>query len=178
MRYVLTILGKALVITAGAAAIAVTTNATRPDGIPLVTDVPYDIFSECRDAEAETEAVSEDELAASDAGAVLFIDARPAEQFAKAHAEGALNVPYSALFGAKPEDIEHINARVAEQQVDTVVVYGAYTDPANPGTTIDFGKPLADQLKAAGIKGVKHIGGGLEALKKLGLETVKTPGVN
>jgi rhodanese-related sulfurtransferase len=174
MHRLVTLLLKSLAITVGSALVAVGTNALRPGGIPLVTDVPYDIFAECKDVEAEAVTATADEIKDNIAGIVLYVDARPAEQFAEEHIEGAINIPYSPLFGAGPGGIEKVKTEADKRNASTIAVYGAYTDPSDPQTEIDFGKPLAAQLTEAGIAGVRHVEGGLKALKKMNLHTVQS----
>ncbi len=172
----LKIIAQACALTALAAAIGIGTNLLRPSGIPLVTDIPYEIFAPCKDSEATSQAVSATELAQQGEGETLYIDARPAEMYAAEHIAGAINVPYSALYGASDEDLLKVKKAVEKQKPTGVIVYGAYTDPADPNTPIDFGKPLAQQLVEAEITGVKHVPGGLPELNKSGIDTVKQGG--
>ncbi len=161
----------AFAITAGSAAIAIATNAVRPSGIPLVTDIPYEIFAPCKDSEAEAKAASAAELAGTSGGVVLYIDARPAEMFEAEHIEGSINVPYSALFGAKPEDVEKVKTTAQAKKATKIVVYGLHQDAATEKKSVDFGKPLAQQLVESGIKGVTYLAGGLTKLKESGQTT-------
>ncbi|MCP4606298.1 MAG: rhodanese-like domain-containing protein [Proteobacteria bacterium] len=164
---------QAIVITAVSAAIGVTTNLMRSDGIPLVTDIPYEIFAPCKDSEATSEIVTADKLALEDGEKTLYVDARPSGMFELEHVDGAINVPYSALFGASEEDMAKIAKAVQDRGVTSVIVYGAYADPASPETKVDFGKPLAQQLIEAGIEGVRHVPDGLKSMNKTGIKTVK-----
>ena len=166
------ILLQSIALTAAAVVLAVGTNAVRSDGIPLVAEIPYEIFAACKDADVQSLAADTGELSARDAS-VLLVDARPAHQFQSEHAEGAVNIPYSALFGASDADVAAIRNTAKERKASAVIVYGAYEDPDQPGVTVDFAKPLADQLTEAGIPNVRHIEGGLAALKKQGTPTVK-----
>lgn len=165
-----------IAITAGSAAIAVVTNAVRSDGIPLVTDIPYDIFAPCKDSETESQAASSDDLRAVDDAKVLYVDARPADAFKAEHVVNAINVPYSALFGASDEDIAKVKKAALDKGATTVIVYGELADAAAGGKTVDFGKPLAQQLIESGIKGVKHVEGGMEKIKQTGLKTTAENG--
>jgi rhodanese-related sulfurtransferase len=167
---------QAMLIVGVSAALAIGTNAVRSDGIPLVTDVEYEIFAECKDSEAESEAADVSQLQQQAAGAILYVDARPAEEFAVEHAAGAINVPYSALFGAAAEDLEKVKGAAKQKNAATIVVYGLYRDPAAPGEAVDFAEPLAQQLVESGLTGAKHLAGGLDQLKKTGVETVKGNG--
>lgn len=157
-----------VVVSAG---VAVGTNEIRSDGIPLVTDIEYEIFAPCKDSEVESQAADIDDL--TSAKQVLYVDARPAEAFDTEHIEGSINIPYSVLFGASDADIEKVRQAVAERKATAVVVYGIYADQADTEQMVDLAKPLAQQLIEAEIKGIKHLEGGLDELKKTGLETVK-----
>lgn len=168
-------LAQALAITAAAAAIAVATDLLRADGIPLVAEVPYDIFAPCRDSEAKPAAARAEEVGKSTA-AVLYVDARPADLFAAEHVEGALSVPYSPLFGASSEDVARVVRAAKERAARSIAVYGVYLDPADPTRPVDLAKPLAEQLMEAELEGVGHVEGGLEALKKAGAPTVQAEG--
>lgn len=163
---------KSLAITVAAVLIAVGINAVRKDGIPLVAEVPYEIFSTCMDAEAAAETVSAQELSGRNEQH-LIVDARPARQFEIEHAKNAVNIPFSALFGASEEDVERVRKTAADRLVSAIIVYGAYEDPDNPGVTVDFGKPLADQLTESGLQNVRYVNGGLAEMKKQGTPTVK-----
>lgn len=166
---------RAAAIVAASFAVAVVTNAARTDGIPLVAEVEYDIFSECADSDEKAEAASAGSLGAEKDG-VLYVDARPAEAFAAERVAGAVNAPYSVLFGASPEAIAAVKAEAAKRGAKVIVVYGGIVDPAAPDGTVDVARPLADQLLESGIPGVKHVPGGLEALKKSGVDVVSPEG--
>jgi hypothetical protein len=172
MRTALRVVLQACGIVAASAALAVGTDLVRPDGIPLVADVAYDIFAPCVDSEVQVDAVGAGELAAA-GGAVLYVDARPAEDFAVERASGAVNVPYSVLFGASDGDLAKVKAAVAERSAARVVVYGTLADPSADGGAVELAEQLAKQLVETGIQGVEHVVGGLEYLKKSGINTVQ-----
>jgi rhodanese-related sulfurtransferase len=169
------IIGQAAAIVAVSALVAVATNAVRPDGIPLITDVEYEIFAPCKDSEAQSDEISGEDLAAGDGGAV-YVDARPAEAFAVEHVLDAVNVPYSVLFGAAQEDLDRLDGALASRKAGSVIVYGVLDDPSDPSSKVDLAKQLARQLVEAGVAGVRHVEGGLEELKKSGIRTVKATG--
>ena len=173
LRTVLVVILQAAIVTAASAGVAVATNLARPDGIPLVTDVEYDIFAPCRDSEADSEAASAADLLGSAHEVVLYVDARPIEAYAQEHVDGAINIPYSALFGASEQDIAMIKEQASAKKATRIIVYGVFQDPASPQQKVDFAKPLALQLVESEIKGVKHLEGGMEELKKSGIKTVK-----
>ncbi len=168
-----TLVQAAVIVVAGVA-IAAATNAIRSDGIPLVTDIPYEIMVPCPDSEADSQAANVSDLVNNDK--VLFVDARPKEIFEAEHVEGAINVPYSALFGAAKEDIEKVAAEAKAKGATKVVVYGEYEDPEVPGEMVDFGRPLANQLLEEEVLGVEYVEGGLKTLNTKGVKTVKRQG--
>lgn len=168
----LRVLWQSLAVVAVSAVIAVGTNALRSDGIPLVTDVPYEIFAQCRDSEAAADAVAAGEIDSGD-GTLLYVDARPEEEFTREHVDGAINVPYSALFGASADDLERIASAASRPGISGIVVYGSMIDPDAPDQPIELGKPLAQQLVETGLEKVRHMAGGLAALKKVGVPTVQ-----
>ena len=167
---------QAFIIVLVSAGLAIALNFIRPKGIPLVTDIPYEIFAPCKDSEALSEAIDREDLANPKADSILYVDARPAEEFVKGHRDGAFNLPYSALFGASEEDLANLKTRLDTEKPTAVIVYGDIADPATPSKRIDFAKALAEQLIETGIKGVKHITGGLGALNKTGTQEVQPDG--
>jgi rhodanese-related sulfurtransferase len=171
MRTAARILVEALAITAVAAAVAIAVDLVRPGGIPLVADVPYDIYAPCRDSEVRTRTAAAADLAGrSD---VLYVDARPAEEFAAEHVQGALSAPYSVLFGAAAADVDRVKAEAARRKAARVVAYGTAAAPEASGRQIDLARPLAAQLEESGVAAVGHVEGGLAAMKKSGARTVK-----
>lgn len=169
------ILLKAGLMTLAAAGLGIATDLARPDGIPLVTDIPYEIFAPCRDSEVTSVAADVEEVVGVVGERVLYVDARPREVFAREHVRGALNVPYSALFGAEKAEVDRVVQAARRRKTSIVVVYGAYRDP-EVDADVDFGKPLAEQLIESGLSGVKHLEGGIEALNKRGVAMVKGDG--
>jgi hypothetical protein len=175
LRVTLRIAVQALIIVLAAAGVATATDLARPDGIPLVAELEYDIFAPCVDSAAEAQAATAKDLGTTGAS-ILYVDARPAEAFAAEHAEGAVNAPYSVLFGASPEIIAAVKAEAAARKVKEIVVYGEISEPGSDGGAVGVAKPLAEQLVESGLPGVKHFAGGLPALKKSGVDVVQGPG--
>jgi len=174
LRTALRVAVQALIVVLAAAGAAIASDLARSDGIPIVAEVEYDIFSKCMDSDVEAQAADAADLGARKA--VLYVDARPAEEFAAERAAGALNAPYSVLDGASPEAIAAIRAEAARRKAVDVVVYGEIADPSAAGAAVDLAKPLAEQLVESGIPGVKHLAGGIAALKKNGVEIVRGNG--
>jgi hypothetical protein len=175
LRVVLRIAAQALIIVLAAAGAATATDLARSDGIPLVADVEYDIFSQCADSDAVAQAATASELGVEGA-AILYVDARPAEAFAAERVQSAVNAPYSVLFGASPEAIQAVKAEAALRKVKEIVVYGELAEPGSGGGAVDVAKPLAEQLVESGLMGVKHFAGGLTTLKKSGVQVVQGTG--
>jgi hypothetical protein len=175
LRIVLRIAAQALTIVLAAAGVAMATDLARSDGIPLVADVEYDIFSQCADSDAEAQAATASDLGAKGA-AILYVDARTAEAFAAERVQGAVNAPYSVLFGASPEAILAVKAEAAARMVKEIVVYGELAAPGSGDGAVDVAKPLAEQLVESGLPGAKHFAGGLPALKKSGVQIVQGTG--
>jgi rhodanese-related sulfurtransferase len=168
-KSILKTISVSLIITAATALFAIGVNALRDDGIDLVATIPYEIFSECRDSTAFSESVTKTDL--NWEKTPIYVDARPKTAFEKAHVKDAINIPYSALFGATPEDIARLKSAKNEENHRTIVVYGLYKDGEN--APVDFSQPLAEQLIETGFKNVKHTNGGIEELKKQGAVIVE-----
>ena len=150
--------------------IGIATNGIRKDGIPLVATTPYEIFTTCKDSEASSSGTTADDLVGAP---ILYVDARTSEEFASVHMEGAINLPYSVLFGASKEGVAKVKDAAKKSAVTSVVVYGLQSSPDDPTVKTDLAKPLAEQLIEAGIPGVKHVAGGLDALNKTTPQPVK-----
>jgi rhodanese-related sulfurtransferase len=159
-----------------AAIVAIGTNAIRSDGIPLIAEIEYEIFAPCKDSEVESQAANVEDLASAGGDAVLYVDARPAEAFTAEHVKGSINIPYSVLFGASKEDIARVKEEMATREAKTVIVFGKYAEPKSTEAAVDLAEPLAQQLIEAEVAGVKHLEGGIDELKKTGVETVKKSG--
>jgi rhodanese-related sulfurtransferase len=122
------------VVSAG---IAFAVNAGRPDSLPLVAESDYEIYEDCPEGEDEATRVPLDEVT-ENPSYWLFVDARPPEEFAAGHIEGALSLPYDPLFSVSAEDVEKIRAAAGSR---TILVVG---EP----TTARF---LANDLTAQGL---------------------------
>jgi hypothetical protein len=177
-REALKVLLQAVAITGFSAALAIGTNLARADGIPLVTDIPYEIFAPCRDSEVKAEALGEGEIDLASSDDILYVDARPAEEFAKAHVKDAVNTPYSPLFGAGAEDVAEVKAARQKLGATAIVVYGLYAEPGSEGAPVDLAESLAEQLIEEGLTGVRHAPGGLAELNRSGVSVVRTNGAD
>jgi len=145
----------ALLISAAAAAVGLTANALRPEGITLVATLPYE--QDCPDKDAvvlqgpTVVAARAAELVGQ--RGVLFLDARPAEDFAARRVRGARSLPLSfiapvdAATAAKLKGTQHL------------IVYCDSPDEA-------LARRLAAQLEQRGLSRVKVLLGGLVALDR------------
>jgi len=76
-----------------AAIIAISTNALRDDGIPLVGD--WSVESRFSDTAGESLVIPlEQAVELFEKDSVLFLDARPRSQYVEGHIRGALNLPW------------------------------------------------------------------------------------
>jgi hypothetical protein len=166
---------RSLAIVAVSFLLAIITNSVRSQSLKLVAEVPYEIYSKCLDSEVKSETLVVGDLAPLE-GAVLYVDARGSAQYELKHVEGAINVPYSVLFGASEIDLKLVSRLAAERKLSSVVVYGTLSDPNSPGQTIDLSKPLAQQLTEYGVLGVKYVPGGLEVLNRSAVPIVQGAG--
>lgn len=170
------ILMKSLFLTGLAILLAIGSNLIREDGIPLITDIPYEIFAPCRDSEVSAALIEEAEHSMEDGDErVLYVDARPKEIFERERVAGAINAPYSALFGALDDDIRRVAQQAKSQNAKMVVVYGTVTEPGEEAA-VDLAEPLAKQLIESGLSNVKHIKGGLAELNRRGIGIVQGDG--
>lgn len=172
MPFPIKIVMSALMIILASAILALATNALRADGIPVFATTPYEIFSECKDAVMTAPKFDRSRLQSQNT-LPIYVDARSSEMYQKEHVAQAINVPYSALFGASEASIEKVRNAAARHPKAVIIVYGLLTNADTSGGPVDFAGPLADQLTEAGLKNVTHVQGGIESLKNSGVETVK-----
>lgn len=160
MREYSKILLTAAVVAAAAGTVALVFNAVRPDGLPLVADVPYEIFVPCPEPLGEVSGVEPSEAVGLSraGGKVLLIDAGPVEDFRAWHAQGAWNIPFDYIMPVEDRDIR----RIASSRSSRVIVYGDGGEP-------DSGRELARELAGRGINNVAFVRGGGQALKAAGV---------
>jgi rhodanese-related sulfurtransferase len=89
--------------------------------------------------------------------AVVFVDSRPASEFAADHVEGALSLPYTELGSALTAE-----ALVRLRGADAVILYGATPDA-------DTEQLLAQELRLAGVPPPHILVGGFPAWELNGL---------
>ena len=123
--------------------LAVSVNAFRPTPLDWLAKEAYEIFQDCPEATSQAEPVTL-EFVRGKQTSVLWVDARPEEEFAKSHLPEAVNVVYDTLFPVAEEDLQNLQA---VSKGKTIVVYG----------TEGIGKLLADDLASQGMVEVKYL---------------------
>lgn len=151
------IIRDAALISALAAALALTVNAARTDSLPIVAAEEYAILVPCPVALTDIEAVEPSDPRVQD-DRTLLIDARTAEEFAAWHLEGARNVVNDYLDPVPESTFEKLVDEILETGVRQVVVYGDGDDP-------DSGWDMGRQLAGKGMRNVFYVNGGAPALR-------------
>jgi hypothetical protein len=146
----------ALVIVAASSALALAIIPFHPNAIPLVADQAYETLVPCPVSGGPAEPLAADDPAL-DGSAVFFVDARPADAFARSHADGAVSVPYDYLDPTPKEVLEALARDIARSGAQRLVVYGDGEEP-------DTGEELAKEISGFGIKNVHFVRGGAPAL--------------
>lgn len=148
---------EALLILCASTALGLVSNAVRSDGVDLHLAPARATEGECAPPAEQTQWISLAE-ATELAGQpdVLFIDARPTEQFVRAHVAGAYSVPFHGA-GTVPRDALDIvaGARIVVTYCDTHGGCSASVD-------------LARALAAAGALDVRVLEGGFPAWEQAG----------
>jgi rhodanese-related sulfurtransferase len=152
MKKLIGLTGRAAIITAGCVLIGVVFNAVRAEGIDLVAQVEYEIYVPCPESQAESETMTAENARAQED--VLYVDARPEEDFAREHIKGAVSLPYPLLGDPPPEKIEALKRRSVP-----IVTYGG-------GGRDQSGKMMADLLTELGVPDVSHLEGGLKSWRE------------
>lgn len=156
MRIIVGLLLRSTILTAGCVLIAVVFNAVRPNGIDLVARAEYQIFVPCPESLAQVETTT-----AADSRNkvdVVYVDARPEEEFQKQHIKGAVSFPYPLLGDPEPQRVEALKRKGMP-----VVTYC-------DGGRSKFGEMMAKLLSELGVEKVTHLEGGLEAWREQGGE--------
>jgi hypothetical protein len=146
--------GVVLALTTAAVSLAV--NGLRSGGLPLVATAPYQTLVPCPEPGGPVEAVGPSDPVLRSVRSFL-IDARSAEEYASAHVEGAVSVPYDWLDPLPDEVLDTLARRVAASRASRVIAYG---DGGRP----DSGEYLGRELTARGIRNVFYARGGAPAL--------------
>jgi rhodanese-related sulfurtransferase len=156
MKKIAWLFARSVLFAAACVLVGVVFNALRPHGIDLVAQSPYQIYVPCPESLAKAETVTT--AAARRSADVLYLDARPVEDFERAHIKGAISFPYPVL-----EDPDA--ARVDALKTKGVPIV-TYCD----GGRSRFGEMMAKLLTELGVKNVTNLEGGLEAWRSQGGE--------
>lgn len=158
----LTTLALSLAICLGSSALGLAVNAIRSRGLHLVAAFPYE--NECPDQiKTSSSMISAfHALRIGQSRSVLFLDARPKEDFDKDHIPKARSMPYSFVTPVSAAEIEELKK---------YLFLIAYCDsPENRLASL-----LANQIRERGIKGVRVLEGGLEAYRNAKKISEKAP---
>jgi hypothetical protein len=147
------ILRDSAILFAASAAVALTFNAVRRDGIPLVQHKEYEILVPCSEGGGQVTEIEPRDPLISDASSLL-LDARAKADFDTWHAPRAVNIPFDYLIATSQADLK----KVTSSRAARVIVYGDGDDP-------DSGRELGKELSGKGIRNVFMIKGGAPALK-------------
>lgn len=137
-----------------AAGVGIAVNLLRPDSIPLIATVPYEIVVPCPEPLGDVFSVPVEEL---NQEGTLLVDARYPEDFAVWHLEGARNITWDELDPVPKETV----AELVRLGARRIVVYGDARDP-------DSGYELARELAGRGARNVGYVPGGAPALNPAG----------
>ena len=159
VKVYLIILRDAVIAAALFAVIGLFVNAVRPDGLPFITDKPYDIFVPCPEALGTVEKMSATD-ALVHAEDTFLIDARTQAEYDAWHVEGAICITYDYLDPIPEKELTNISMNIAKSGKARLVVYG--DGDGGQGTT---GYELGREIAGNGIKNVFVIEGGADALK-------------
>lgn len=153
---VVVILRDAAIVTALSTVVALSVNAVREEGIPLVQKEEYDILVPCPEPVGDPEEMAATDPRLEDAKSLL-LDVRSKEEFDAWHVEGARNQPFDWLGPPVDEEVKTVAKQVAASRAQRVIVYG---DGDNP----DSGREWAKLLSGARIKNVFYVKGGAPAI--------------
>ena len=137
--------------------IALIFNMLRYDGIPLITDIDYDIYVPCPEPSGKIEEIKIEEAAKYiDKEKILFIDARSNRNYKKGHIKNSLNIKFSYLDAIDKE----IAKKLVKKRPKKIIVYGEID------VDVDTGEELASEISALGINNVYYINGNEKEIKK------------
>ena len=136
------------------ASVALITNATRDDRLPLV--MPFPPAYQCPSSEKPGAPITVPEaLAFFGKPGTAFVDARKRDAFQQGHIEGARHIPYSFVEPLSKETLD------ALRDYKSVIVYCNREDS-------EASKLMAGELSQAGIKGVVFLEKGFAGWVKAG----------
>lgn len=150
------VLAEAVLVTVVATLVALTVNALRADGLPLLARAPYQTLVPCPEPGGPvTPLAPESPLLRSSRSFV--VDARGRADFERGHLAGAVNLSYDWLDPVPEEELAALARAIAASGAARVVVYG---DGGRP----DSGEHLGREISARGIKNVHVVEGGAAAV--------------
>ncbi len=94
----------------------------------------------------------------------VFIDGRPAHEFAQGHIEGAINIPYESMMGKTPEEKKQLVKDINQNAV--IITYCS-------GEKCDISIDVAYELFDLGYRNLNIYLGGLEEWVEKGYPTEK-----
>lgn len=150
MKPVRGIILRSLALAVFAGSVGFVFNLARPQGLALVAEQPYEIYVPCPITTKEAAPAGLDELC-QDLSCLLVVDARPGDEYEKAHIPGAVSIPYDPLRQLDEKTLSELR----QAKALGILVYG--------DLGIDSGKLLADELASAGLRGVRYLQGGFPA---------------
>jgi hypothetical protein len=151
-------LGEACVVALASALVALSVNAARSNGLPLVASKEYTTIVPCPEPVGDAKPLGpEDEIVV--ARDTLLIDARTQLEFEAWHLPGAMHLEFDWLGPPPDKEVATVAARVAARGYRHIVVYGDGADP-------DSGREWARLLAGARIKHVYFVAGGAPALRR------------
>lgn len=150
------VLAEAVLVTVVATLVALTVNALRADGLPLLARVPYQTLVPCPEPGGPVVPLAPaSPLVASRRS--FLVDARERSEFERGHLPGARSLPYDWLDPVPEESLGALATAIAASGAARVVVYG---DGGRP----DSGEHLGREISARGIRNVHVVSGGAPAL--------------
>jgi rhodanese-related sulfurtransferase len=159
-NYIIDVLWQSALIISIAAALSLSVNHFRRDGVPLVR-APEAGSSGSQTAGESVVSIEEARALFLTNGAV-FIDARPAEVYRSGHIQGALNLPADSLE-------ESLSVVMEQIPPDSLII--TYCD----GESCSLSKEAALELSARGYSNVQVLVNGWSVWQDAGLPTEKTP---
>ncbi len=156
-RWSLRTLGEAAMVVLATSALALTVNALRRDGLPLVATSPYATLVPCPEPGGPVLGVSPEDMG-RDSSRDFLVDARAEQDYLAWHLPGAENVPYDWLDPLPDARLRELARVIAASGASRVVVYG---DGGRP----DSGEHLGREISGGGIRNVCFVVGGVPALR-------------
>jgi rhodanese-related sulfurtransferase len=155
---------KALVLAVVGALLGLGVNAVRARGLPFVArSFDYQITCEEATVASANRTLAPAEAAKLRAGKdVAVIDIRSAEAYAAGHVAGAQSLPVSSVMPTDPAKL------AALKGYRIVIVY-------DEGEELGRAEEFAGELKTAGVKDVRFLGGGYKAWAAASQPATKGP---